>query len=61
MSEKYYNADENAERINIPGTVTPFNWTYRVCTAMEDLLKDKDLIKKIKAIAAAHKAKKEDL
>ena len=61
LSEKYYNADENAERINIPGTVTEFNWTYRVCTAMEDLLKDKDLIKKIKAIAAAHKAKKEDL
>src|SRR5262249_9683958 len=30
--------DPNAERINVPGTQSPVNWTYRTKLTMEDLL-----------------------
>ena len=56
LSSKYYEIDENKERINIPGTVTAFNWTYRVNATMEELLADSALINKIKAIASVHKS-----
>ena len=39
------------ERINIPGTVTKFNWTWRIPCAIEDLTANKDLIDKIKTIS----------
>ena len=38
------------ERINIPGTVTKFNWTYRMPCAVEELAANKELINKIKGI-----------
>ena len=57
LRSAYYSADENGERVNVPGTVTAFNWTYRVGAELEELLKDKELIKKIKSIATLHKAK----
>ena len=40
------------ERINVPGTVTEFNWTYRLPCSLEELAGRKDLIVKIKAVAA---------
>ena len=40
----------NDERINIPGTVTTFNWTYRMPCAIEELSGNKELINKIKGI-----------
>ena len=40
------------ERINIPGTVTKFNWTWRIPCAVEDLAANKELIQKIKDISA---------
>ena len=39
------------ERINVPGTVTEFNWTYRLPCTLEDLCKNKGLIEKIKAVS----------
>ena len=39
------------ERINVPGTVTNFNWTYRLPCTLEELAKNTDLIEKIKKIA----------
>ena len=39
------------ERINVPGTVTEFNWTYRLPCALEDLCKNQKLIEKIKAVS----------
>ena len=47
MNEKYWLSNSKDERINIPGTVTKFNWTYRLPVSVEELLKDKDLINKI--------------
>ena len=35
------------ERINIPGTVTEFNWTYRLPCSLEELSNNKTLIGKI--------------
>jgi 4-alpha-glucanotransferase len=42
------------ERINIPGTVTDFNWTYRLPVSLKTLLADTLLIDKIKKIAVLH-------
>ena len=39
------------ERVNVPGSVNAFNWTYRLPVNVEDLLKDKELIAAIKEIA----------
>lgn len=47
---------ENAteERINIPGTVTDFNWTYRIPCTIEELTRNKDLIASLIQIAKIH-------
>lgn len=55
MNKKYWLETAEEERINVPGTVTKFNWTYRLPVSLEELAKDKDLIKKIKEIAASRK------
>ncbi|MBO7613786.1 MAG: 4-alpha-glucanotransferase, partial [Treponema sp.] len=39
------------ERINVPGTVTEFNWTYRLPCTLEELIKNTSLIAKIKAVS----------
>ena len=39
------------ERINIPGTVTAFNWTYRMPCDVEELAQNKELIQKIKKLS----------
>lgn len=44
------------ERVNVPGTVNSFNWTYRIPAALEDLRANKALCEKIKSIAKAHEA-----
>ena len=51
MNKKYWLKDSQDERINIPGTVNDFNWTYRIPASIEDLKNDKKLILKIKKIA----------
>jgi 4-alpha-glucanotransferase len=51
----YYAEKSEDERINIPGTVSEFNWTYKLPVLIEDLAKNKDLIQKIKEIVSIHK------
>lgn len=51
MNKKYWLDDCADERINIPGTVTKFNWTYRMPAPIEELCNDKELIEKINIIA----------
>ena len=51
MNKEYWLESSKEERINVPGTVTEFNWTYRLPVSVEDLSKDKNLINKIKEIA----------
>ena len=53
LDSKYY-SDEESERINIPGTVSPNNWTYRMPCTIEELCTNNSLIKKIKEIVSIH-------
>ncbi|MBR1537735.1 MAG: 4-alpha-glucanotransferase [Treponema sp.] len=54
LDSKYYAEDAKTERINIPGTVTPFNWTWRMSVPVEKLSANTKLQSKIKEIAAMH-------
>ena len=51
MDKSIWLEKSSDERINIPGTVTKFNWTYRMPCAMEELAKDNGLIQTIKETA----------
>lgn len=52
--------EENAqnERINVPGTVSDFNWTYRMSVEIKDLKANKKISAAIKEIADIHKRRK---
>ena len=54
MEQSYWLENSDAERVNIPGTVSEFNWTYRLPVQLEQISKDESLIAKIKAVASAH-------
>ena len=56
LDQKYYAEDASQERINIPGTVNDWNWTYRMPDKVEDLIQNEELINKIKEIADIHAA-----
>jgi 4-alpha-glucanotransferase len=47
LSNKWYAADPASERVNVPGTSNEFNWTYRLPAPIEEIAKDKELIKSI--------------
>ena len=62
LDSKYYADNPEKERINIPGTVSKFNWTWRMTPDIKELSSDKKLIEKIKKIAEKHdKAKRQEL
>ena len=50
MDKKLWLKKAKDERINIPGTVTDFNWTYRLPCTVEELCKNHVLIEKIKGL-----------
>ena len=54
LSPAYYDENPDAERVNVPGSVTDFNWTYRIPKTVAQLSKDKALINEIKNIVEAH-------
>ncbi|MBQ7159075.1 MAG: 4-alpha-glucanotransferase [Treponema sp.] len=58
LEKKYWQKEEQDERINVPGSVSPFNWTYRMSVPLETLLKDEKLSAKIKEIAKLHDKEK---
>lgn len=51
-----FHGDAAAERINIPGTVSDFNWTYRMPLLLEDLLREEGLNQAIRDLVAARPA-----
>lgn len=55
LSKDYLNSNPSQERINIPGTVSSFNWTYRIPVSVEELLKNEKLLNAIQTIAEKHK------
>ncbi|MBQ0039866.1 MAG: 4-alpha-glucanotransferase [Treponema sp.] len=50
----FYLENEDEERINIPGSVNEFNWTYRIPATIEEMSENKSLINKIKTIVEIH-------
>ena len=50
LNKKYWLENCQDERINIPGTVTKFNWTYRMPVSIETLSEDEATIEKIREI-----------
>lgn len=50
LSADYIPSNPDDERVNIPGTVTAFNWTYRLPCKVETLFKDRKLIEGIQSI-----------
>lgn len=54
MDKNYWLDNPDEERVNIPGTVSEFNWTYRLPVLLEKISKDEKLIEKIKSIATSH-------
>ena len=51
MSDQIRPADARNERINIPGTVGISNWSYRVPVSIEEILAEKKLTIKVRALA----------
>ncbi|MBP3709294.1 MAG: 4-alpha-glucanotransferase [Treponema sp.] len=54
LNEAYYLERACDERINIPGTVSDFNWTYRMPVPLAILAKDDTLIHVLQSIAKSH-------
>lgn len=44
LSADFYKTGSDEERINVPGSVNAFNWTYRLPVSIEELQKNKGLI-----------------
>ena len=51
LSSSWYASDPGSERINIPGTLNEFNWTYRLHAELSTILKDEELVRAVKEIA----------
>ncbi len=58
LQAAYYHSDPQQERVNVPGSVNEFNWTYRLPVLVEELAQDKDLQVAIKEVVAIHKKAK---
>jgi 4-alpha-glucanotransferase len=54
LTDAWRSEDAEAERINVPGTVNGFNWTWRLPATIETLAKDKDLVEAISLAAKKH-------
>ena len=54
LDENYYLENPNDERINVPGSVNNFNWTYRMPVSIQALSKNEAIISKIQGIVSKH-------
>ena len=55
LVDEYLEENPDDERVNIPGSVTEFNWTYRLPTEIEKICKNTELTDEIKKICKIHK------
>ncbi len=58
LSSAWYAADPATERINIPGSVNSFNWTYRLPASLSQLTEDSALLGLIRSILK-HRARRD--
>lgn len=54
LDSRYYLENPQDERINVPGSVNTFNWTYRLPVLLEDLSANEVLVTRIKTIVRKH-------
>jgi 4-alpha-glucanotransferase len=59
LSNNWYSENPADERINVPGTVNDFNWTYRLPAAIEDIAGDNELILAVAELSRIKPAKKQ--
>lgn len=57
LDETYYLAKAEDERVNIPGSVNAFNWTYRLPDTVENLTKNKKLVSAIAGVLKERRAR----
>jgi 4-alpha-glucanotransferase len=55
LDDSLWSPDPRSDRINVPGTVTEENWTWRMPLGIEELARRTTLCKKIRALAAARR------
>lgn len=55
LCAEYYADNPQEERVNIPGQVNTFNWTYRLPTTVENMIAHRELTESIASIAGLHK------
>ena len=55
LQKKYWLPDAKDERVNVPGQVTEFNWTYRIPASVEELAADKTFCDEINFLAKKRK------
>jgi 4-alpha-glucanotransferase len=58
LSNKWYAETSDSERINVPGTLNDFNWSYRLPAPIEEIAKDKDLIRAVTELGRIKPAKR---
>ena len=54
LVDEYFDENPDNERVNIPGSVNEFNWTYRLPVSVEKLIKNKELIGEINNVVQIH-------
>jgi 4-alpha-glucanotransferase len=59
LSSRWYAHDPSTERINIPGTYSAFNWTWRLPAAIAALAQDDEFINGIRELAEIEPSGKE--
>lgn len=57
LDDAYRNEDPDADRINVPGSVSAFNWTWRIPVTVESLDKNRKLVSAIQKTFAARRGK----
>jgi 4-alpha-glucanotransferase len=57
LSPAWYAKDPASERINVPGSANDFNWTYRLPAPISEIMKDEELIKRIKELSTVQGAR----
>lgn len=58
LTPRWYAKDCEAERVNVPGSVGEFNWTYRLPAAISELEADAELVAAVRELAAVPPASK---
>jgi 4-alpha-glucanotransferase len=58
LSPKWYAADPASERVNVPGTLNEFNWTYRLPAPIAEIANDEDLLNAVKELATIKPVKR---